>query len=549
MRGRVSLLFVATALITACLGRPPLPVFTGQVVDRQEQAGGLHTLVEQVASQPRLPVEVITDVMGRQKERERAGVGGMADVQAVVPEHVGTIYPGKGEAQWKGRCFSQYSASAEMDGDGSEWKITIKNDHSSSLLCSDLFLFATVESWHVEDYFLHGTHHITWKGHGNDSVLDVSEYGIRVFLLDASVVETVADLFDLAKLFFPIYDGKWHPAVPDFAAKANVEFLSSHMQYTMEEREDVVLDIDEDEVQSGDFLGIIRLDGLDPLLAWGMGSRTGHTAVAMRINGTLYVCESQTNSAYWPTNGIQRTPFQQWLKQAHAADYNVLYAPLNAEMRAKFNEQAAVDFFVNTAEGLDYGFHNMLFTWIDTPQDNYPSPLSWQLVQTGFAIFDTISPSLADLVWNDALNMRLGTKGLNTAQATIEAEKRGINFTSLLAMPEQDDWVYENGPNMVCDVFVVRIFKEAGLFGGIASEVQATEFTVWDLYALQFFETYESKPRPKECQVLDPSLPYCQLMGKYRVELGDTYNSIAPYPHMKEKCPSLPPHYYRPPKC
>mmetsp|Transcript_14520 Transcript_14520/g.37029 ORF Transcript_14520/g.37029 Transcript_14520/m.37029 type:complete len:157 (-) Transcript_14520:241-711(-) len=156
-------------------------------------------------------------------------------------------------------------------------------------------------------------------------------------------------------------------------------------------------------------------------------------------------------------------------------------------MRAKFDEQAAVDFFVNTAEGLDYGFHNLLFTWIDTVQDNYPPPLSWQLVQTGFAIFDTISPSLADLVWNDALNMRLGTKGLNTAQATIEAEKRGINFTSLLAMPEQDDWVYENGPNMVCDVFVVRIFKEAGLFGGIASEVQATEFTVWDLYALQFF--------------------------------------------------------------
>lgn len=44
--------------------------------------------------------------------------------------------------------------------------------------------------------------------------------------------------------------------------------------------------------------------------------------------------------------------------------------------------------------------------------------------------------------------MRLGTKGLNTADATFEAELRGINFTSLLTMPEQDDWIYSDGPNM-----------------------------------------------------------------------------------------------------
>lgn len=34
-------------------------------------------------------------------------------------------------------------------------------------------------------------------------------------------------------------------------------------------------------VHSGDFFGVIRLDGLDPMLAWGMGSTTGHTTVAM----------------------------------------------------------------------------------------------------------------------------------------------------------------------------------------------------------------------------------------------------------------------------
>jgi hypothetical protein len=40
------------------------------------------------------------------------------------------------------------------------------------------------------------------------------------------------------------------------------------------------VEVDEDLIQSGDFFGIIRLDGLDPMIAFGMGSSTGHTVVA-----------------------------------------------------------------------------------------------------------------------------------------------------------------------------------------------------------------------------------------------------------------------------
>lgn len=55
--------------------------------------------------------------------------------------------------------------------------------------------------------------------------------------------------------------------------------------------------INESLIQSGDFLGIIRMDGLDPMLAWGMGSSTGHTTIAMRDeNGELFVHESQVQS-------------------------------------------------------------------------------------------------------------------------------------------------------------------------------------------------------------------------------------------------------------
>jgi len=90
------------------------------------------------------------------------------------------------------------------------------------------------------------------------------------------------------------------------------------MGIVMENRTITRVDIPKTEVQSGDFLGIIRLDGLDPMLAWGMGSHTGHTAITLWVDNELYVCESTTNSAYWPVNGVQITPWDQWINQAEA---------------------------------------------------------------------------------------------------------------------------------------------------------------------------------------------------------------------------------------
>ncbi len=67
--------------------------------------------------------------------------------------------------------------------------------------------------------------------------------------------------------------------------------------------------------------------------------------VALWIDGELYICESTAVSSYWPTNGIQKTPYKTWLKLAEAAGYNVVHAPLSAAVRGRFNEQAAIDFF------------------------------------------------------------------------------------------------------------------------------------------------------------------------------------------------------------
>lgn len=60
----------------------------------------------------------------------------------------------------------------------------------------------------------------------------------------------------------------------------------------------------------------------------------------------------------------------------------------------------------------------------------------------------------------------------------VESEKRGISFEKLLTIPEKDDWVYSDGKSTSCVVFILEMYKVAGLFDPISSSIQATEFTV-----------------------------------------------------------------------
>lgn len=69
-----------------------------------------------------------------------------------------------------------------------------------------------------------------------------------------------------------------------------------------------------------------------------------------------------------------------------------------------------------------------------------------------------------------------------------------------------------------------------------------------DAYTLKFFEDDLSR-LPSWCNKDDNvKLPFCQIKGRYRMELPD-YNTMEPYPHMNEHCPSLPPKYFRSSNC
>ena len=127
--------------------------------------------------------------------------------------------------------------------------------------------------------------------------------------------------------------------------------------------------------------------------------------------------------------------------------------------------------------------------------------------------------------------------------------QNNMSLLDIMAMPEIDGWEYTgyepvDGRSWVCSAYVTAMWKAAGIFGDLT--VQSTEFTPMDVYIMKLYDT--ETPLPDACVAADPDLPYCQLFGKYRVEMP-YYNTIEPYNNMFERCAINFPTYARDAGC
>lgn len=335
----------------------------------------------------------------------------------------------------------------------------------------------------------------------------------------------------------------------------------------MEERSDAGdLILEESDIHSGDFLGVIRFDGLDPMLAWAMGSHTGHTTVALWEDEQLFIAESTANGSYWPVNGIQRTPYKQWIDQARAAGFSVVHAPLAPEYRDMFDAQAANAAFHNL-DGIDYGYSTLLVGWLDTKSGNYPCLPPYDAANPACLIWTHLEVLLpiaskfiaaAEQIFLPAWNIRVtgdATSGLSATEIYRKASETGLSYEDIFSIVESDSSLYPNtfnngtqgmAPAMVCDVLVCNIWKAGGLFNGIDNEFNCGEQTNNDVYNLNVLAPF--KTRPEKCVAADPSNNLCQLVGKYQMTLP-TVGTRAPYKHMQEHCPGKAPHYERSDDC
>jgi len=478
-----------------------------------------------------------------------------------IPADHGAAFVNGAPVAWQGDCFQDNTAQLTKNGPG-DYTFTVTVGKPSSLLCQDFYLFGTVEGFLVHTFFWAGTSTFDWKLNANYAAAeewDIETKGIRVFRFHHDPLTTLRYVVETVLLF----EGEFTQGISDRAAVRNLDFMAKYPQKKMYPRATQDVELDESLISSGDFFGIIRLDGLDPMLAWAMGSTTGHTTVALWIDGELYICESTTKDSYWPTNGIQKTPYKTWVAQAKAAGYNTVHIPLNAAARAAFNESAALEFF-GTVEGLDYGFYNLLLGWIDTPEQNYvclppdyTNCLTYNIVEILFALGDKIMPSIADIVFKQAWGLRVNAAPTDSYPEILHKfglQNPNLNPNALPAMVESDDYLYQTtrynqtvmGKSMVCCVFVCNMWKAGGLFASINNQVNCAELTNWDDYSLTILEPPAT--RPPQCVAADPNNQLCQIGGAYTLELNDLHSKDM-YPHIAENCPTIPPLYTKPPTC
>ncbi|KAL8226482.1 hypothetical protein R6Q57_016314 [Mikania cordata] len=469
----------------------------------------------------------------------------------ILPTFVGAVsVSNESDVNWKGSCFYENTAWLELHNKtGSEFgggTLHIKVSNAHSWTCMDLYIFATPYRVKWDYYFLSREHKVEfdeWEGKAEYEY--VKNKGVAIFLLEAGMLGTIKALWEA----FPLFTNT------GWGESANLAFLEKNMGAKFEERSGPwVTNITVDDIQSGDFLAISKIRGLwggfETLEKWASGAYAGHSAVCLRDSeGKLWVGESGHEDEEG-NNLIAVLPWEEWWDFELTKDDtnpHIALLPLHPELRAKFNETAAWE-YAQSMIGKPYGYHNLIFSWIDTIDGNYPPPLDAHLVASVMTVWNQLQPEYAANIWNEALNKRLGTQGLELPEILVEVERRGSSFAELLTIPEQDDWLYVDGKSTSCVAFILEMYKEAGLFGDLANEIQVTEFTIKDAYTLNFFENNITR-LPKWCNDGDTvKLPFCQITGKYRMELPG-YNTIEPYPHMAENCPSMPPDYYRPTYC
>merc|ERR1719456_948209 len=180
--------------------------------------------------------------------------------------------------------------------------------------------------------------------------------------------------------------------------------------------------------------------------------------------------------------------------------------------------------FINASLGLSYGYPNFLFGWIDTESRNLPCMppdfssrcLVWEHLELVASVLDHLSPSLAATYFNQAMNHRINTTGLNfTSLLAYAGTKLNLTGAEVAAIPEQDAWLYSVtrfglptvGRSMVCSTFACAILKSSG---AITADIQCGEQAPWNIITLQLFDTARlGTGRPQVCQSRDPDNDFC----------------------------------------
>ena len=424
------------------------------------------------------------------------------------------------------KCFNNFSYDTKISSN--EISLSVKVKNKKNIFCSDTYLISNNHNFYINNIFFEGKYDIFITKNMNE-IKDIKYYGINIFVMNQNSFNLIYNILITINLFIDT----------SITQYLNLDFLKKKVGIPT--KKSYLYNIPEKEkIKNGTTLGIIRYDGLDPLIMFGTGSGIGHTAVIYHYYNNTYVYESTDKNPigknYWPPPyGVIRTEFDIWIQNAKKANFMVNYFELDEYYQEIVNKN--MDNFYSWFEkvkGSPYGTHNFINGWIDTYDNNYPNNLTKELLVNFISILYKNNIGVID--GNNFLEQDFGyaiknrikdyDKNFDSKNITEILEwsiKNNFAIYDLMILPELDSYKYNGKESMVCNVFVLKTFKILGLFDKY--NLQVSEFTPKDLYQLKIW-----KNKPK------------QILGDYAI-IFNQFNSIDLYDNMNEKCKTLPTEY------
>ena len=239
-----------------------------------------------------------------------------------LPVFSAQISQSKRYGAYESDCFEKITFEYEaVDQTTFNVLVTTSNPKKTETSCRDVILFANTEIQHTEVFrqpigsSRTMRHILTFEMNTPEAQADVGYGGIKAFAFCDDVTANIESLWNTLKF---VLEPDNQTAVPPYLESEFLNFMNGTMGRDYEDikykREIQRVDIDPDTVQSGDFLPTFRTDGLTAMMMYGTGAAVGHSTMALRFDGELYVVESDD-----PV--IKRTPWSEWLDAQEEKGY------------------------------------------------------------------------------------------------------------------------------------------------------------------------------------------------------------------------------------
>ncbi|KAK2962834.1 hypothetical protein BLNAU_2269 [Blattamonas nauphoetae] len=442
----------------------------------------------------------------------------------ILPQFVGTLTPNS-ILPLHLHCFREGAATLTTSDTGAF--IIFNLSSPTSKLCSDVLIFMTSDRLFVDFFTRKGFHTIKLKKWASlEEREEVERNGVRS--------ETHLAQFFSTQLQIP------------FVARKRAE------AGTVEKLEKAL--------RSGDVLACFSLSGLSAVNSMLTGALVSHVALVVRENvrdekrGSLreevFVFETTTNDYLDESgekkDGFKKTPFKKWYSAYNSHKYLVSVLPLRSSLHSLFNSTAAIDWF--HTHRTTFSFRTFPFVTIDTAAESLPTFLSppsvdllavlvekWKGEFVKSLFVEGISKRFEETQTKRCLDAGIQCSCSSYSECLTQANRLGINLWDIIAIPEDDNWLYENGESLVCASVVLRMLRAGGLFSEIS--LNTNEFSPRDVTMLNIFDSNEISTRFAEIcgDEKDTERGYCQIMGKFEMDLP-LFNTVEPYNHMNEKC-------------